>query len=50
MLLVGTLNFQGCASAEAAAAYAGLVPLTHESGSSVRGRAAIGHGVRQYAS
>ena len=43
-LLVGTLNFQGCASAEAAAAYVGLVPLAHESGSSVRGRAAIGHG------
>ncbi|MDQ2995804.1 MAG: IS110 family transposase [Chloroflexota bacterium] len=37
-LLVGTLNFQGCASAEAAAAYVGLVPLAHESGSSVRGR------------
>ena len=43
-LLVGTLNFQGCASAEAAAAYVGLVPLAHESGSSVRGRSAIGHG------
>ena len=43
-LLVGTLNFAGCASAEAAAAYVGLVPLAHESGSSVRGRAAIGHG------
>lgn len=42
-LLVGTLNFQGCASAEAAAAYVGLVPLAHESGSSVRGRSAIGH-------
>ena len=43
-LLVGTLNFEGCASAEAAAAYAGLVPLAHESGTSVRGRAQIGHG------
>jgi transposase len=43
-LLVGTLNFQACASAEAAAAYAGLVPLTRESGTSVRGRARIGHG------
>jgi transposase len=43
-LLVGTLNFQGCASAEAASAYVGLVPLAHESGSSVRGRSAIGHG------
>ena len=43
-LLVSTLNFEACASAEAAAAYAGLVPLAHESGSSVRGRAQIGHG------
>jgi transposase len=43
-LLVGTLNFQACASAEAAAAYAGLVPLARESGTSVRGRAQIGHG------
>ena len=43
-LLVATLNFQGCASAEGAAAYAGLVPLAHESGTSVRGRATIGHG------
>lgn len=42
-LLVGTLNFQACASAEAAAAYAGLVPLARQSGSSVRGRAQIGH-------
>jgi transposase len=43
-VLVGTLNFQACASAEAAAAYAGLVPLAHDSGTSVRGRARIGHG------
>jgi transposase len=43
-LLVGTLNFTACHSAEAAAAYAGLVPLARESGSSVRGRARIGHG------
>jgi transposase len=43
-LLVGTLNFQACASAESAAAYVGLVPLARESGSSVRGRAQIGHG------
>lgn len=42
-LLVGTLNFTACRSAEAAAAYAGLVPLAHESGTSVRGRAQIGH-------
>ncbi len=43
-LLVATLNFAACASAEGAAAYAGLVPLAHESGTSVRGRASIGHG------
>ena len=43
-LLVGTLNFEACASAEQAAAYVGLVPLGRESGSSVRGRAQIGHG------
>jgi transposase len=43
-LLVGTLNFEACASATSAAAYAGLVPLAHESGTSVRGRAQIGHG------
>jgi transposase len=43
-LLVATLNFTACASAEGAAAYAGLVPLAHESGTSVRGRAQIGHG------
>jgi transposase len=43
-LLVGTLNFQACASAESVAAYVGLVPLARESGSSVRGRAQIGHG------
>jgi len=43
-LLVATLNFAGCASAESAAAYAGLVPLAHESGTSVRNRARIGHG------
>jgi transposase len=42
-LLVATLNFEACASAESAAAYAGLVPLAHESGTSVRGRARIGH-------
>jgi transposase len=43
-LLVATVNFTSCASAEAAAAYAGLVPLAHESGTSVRRRARIGHG------
>lgn len=43
-LLVATLNFTSCASAEAAAAYAGLVPLVRESGTSIRGRGQIGHG------
>lgn len=43
-LLVATLNFTGCGSAEQLAAYAGLVPLAHESGTSVRGRAQLGHG------
>lgn len=42
-LLVGTLNFTTCRSADAAAAYAGLVPLARESGTSIRGRRQIGH-------
>jgi transposase len=42
-LLVATLNFTACRSGEAAAAYAGLVPLARQSGSSVRGRSQIGH-------
>lgn len=37
-LLVATLNFTLCASAASAAAYVGLAPLAHESGTSVRGR------------
>jgi transposase len=36
-LLVGTLNLQACASAEAAAAYAGLVPLAREADMGVVG-------------
>ena len=43
-LLVGTVNFTTCESAEAAAHYAGLAPLERRSGSSVRGRASIGRG------
>ena len=42
-LLVGTLNLSLCASAEAATAYVGLAPMVRESGSSLRGRATIGH-------
>jgi len=41
---VTTLNFGLCATPEAAAAYAGLVPMPWESGTSVRGRPTIGHG------
>ncbi len=43
-LLVSTLNFSLCETPEQAAAYAGLVPLQKESGTSVRGRAQLGHG------
>lgn len=43
-VLVLTLNFALCPTPEAAVAYAGLVPLLHESGRSVRGRPRIGHG------
>jgi transposase len=43
-LLVSTLNFSLCTTPEQAAAYAGLVPLQRESGTSVRGRAQLGHG------
>ncbi|MDQ5854633.1 MAG: IS110 family transposase [Chloroflexota bacterium] len=42
-LLVTTLNFSHCATAEAATAYAGLAPVPRESGSSVRNRRGIGH-------
>lgn len=42
-LLVATLNFELCTSAEAAVAYAGLAPVLRESGTSVRGRSRIGH-------
>lgn len=41
-LLVTTLNFQLATSVESLAAYAGLVPLARDSGSSVRGRRTIG--------
>ncbi len=42
-LLVTTLNFDVCATPEAATAYAGLVPRVWESGTSVRSRPRIGH-------
>jgi transposase len=43
-LLVGTLNFTIAQSPEQLSAYAGLAPLAHQSGTSVRGRARIGQG------
>ena len=42
-VLVLTVNLQRCPTAEAAANYAGLIPLPRESGTSVRGRSQIGH-------
>jgi len=42
-LLVSTLNFTLCDSAEALSAYAGLAPYPFQSGTSVHGRAGIGH-------
>jgi transposase len=41
-VLVLTVNFQLCPTAEAASNYAGLTPLPRESGTSVRGRAQLG--------
>ena len=43
-LLVGTVNFTTCASAEAAVHYSGLAPMERQSGTSIRGRPSIGHG------
>jgi transposase len=42
-LLVTTLNFTACPTAEAATAYAGLVPYGGDSGTSVHKRPRIGH-------
>ncbi|MCB0079033.1 MAG: IS110 family transposase [Anaerolineales bacterium] len=42
-LLVTTLAFSACETPEAATAYAGLAPRARQSGTSVRGRARIGH-------
>lgn len=41
-LLVATLNFTTCATPEALAAYAGLVPHPHQSGTSVAGYTGVG--------
>jgi transposase len=43
-LLTTTVNFTLCSTPEAAANYAGLAPQLRQSGTSVRGRPAIGHG------
>jgi transposase len=42
-LLVLTVNFTRCPSAAALSNYAGLTPLARDSGTSVRGRAQLGH-------
>jgi transposase len=42
-LVVTTVNFRVCPSADAAVGYAGLAPLPYDSGTSVRGRRRIGH-------
>lgn len=42
-LLVATVNFTLATSPEGLAAYAGLAPMPRQSGTSVRGRASIGH-------
>jgi transposase len=42
-LVVATLNFTSCTDAAAATAYTGLAPQVRQSGTSVRGRAQIGH-------
>jgi len=42
-LLVTTLNFTICQTADELTAYAGLAPNPFQSGTSVRGRASIGH-------
>jgi len=43
-LLVGTVNFTTCVSAQAASHYVGLAPMERQSGTSIRGRPSIGHG------
>jgi transposase len=42
-LVLATLNFTTCENAEALVNYAGLAPLEHSSGTSIRGRPSIGH-------
>ena len=42
-IVVTTMNFSLCSSAEQAAAYAGLAPMPRESSTSIRKRSCIGH-------
>lgn len=42
-LLVVTLNFSTCATPEALAAYVGVIPHPHQSGTSVHGHTGVGH-------
>ena len=42
-IVVTAMNFSLCSSAEQAAAYAGLAPMTRESGTSIYKRPCIGH-------
>jgi transposase len=42
-LVVTTVNFRVCPTAEAAVGYAGLAPMPFDSGTSVHGRRRIGH-------
>ena len=46
-LRVATLNVALCPTPESAAAYAGLAPMAHESGTSVRGGSHLGRGGHQ---
>jgi transposase len=43
-LVVASLNFTTCSSAESLTLYAGLAPIERSSGMSLRGRPMIGHG------
>ena len=43
-ILVATVHFATCPTAETAVGYAGLNPLERRSGTSIRGRPTIGHG------
>ena len=42
-LVVSTLNFSSCPNVSSLCSYMGLAPMPRQSGSSVRGRASIGH-------